>query len=124
MASRPPIPGNPIPPAPAPMPGLASPGAAGPTAGGAPSEPGDLTDAHLRLDEHERRLGELERNVHPDHVGSVVHGAVAGLHASIQSELAKVLKAQLKDIETDAAVVAAIKELVAAIHALIATHKV
>jgi hypothetical protein len=77
-------------------------------------------EAHFRLDEHERQLHEIGKNLTPEAVAGVVHGAVAALHVTMQAETEKLLKAVREDVETDKSVVAAIGELCTDLKALVA----
>lgn len=77
----------------------------------APKGPAD-PDAHFRLDEHERLLSELGKNLSPEVVAGVVHGAVSALHVTMQADTEKLLKAVREDMQTDRDVVAAVRELI------------
>lgn len=83
----------------------------------APKDPAE--EAHFRLDEHERKLGELGKTLTPEVIAGVVHGAVAALHVTMQAETEKLLKAVREDVETDKSVVAAIGQLCTQIAALV-----
>jgi hypothetical protein len=74
--------------------------------------PGSAEDAHFRIDEHERRLAQLEQGQNPAHVAGVLQGAMHGINASVQAQLDKVLANQVKDSDSDRAVVDAIHELI------------
>jgi hypothetical protein len=62
-----------------------------------------VEQAHFRIDEHERKLREVEK------IGAgipdMVNGGVAALHAGMKAEVAQILANQAKDIQTDTAVV-------------------
>ena len=72
-----------------------------------------LEDAQFRMDDHERKLGEIERALSPEVIAALVHGAVAACSAQSEQQLAKILSNQAKDIDTDERVVAKLEELIA-----------
>jgi|SRR5271170_1314640 len=77
-------------------------------------KPDPLEEAHFRIDEHERRLADLDkaREEMPAHV----QGGIAALHAAFKAEIGQLVIEQRKDVESDHAVVAKLDELIATLN--------
>ena len=72
-------------------------------------------DAHFRLDEHHRRLDDLEKGTSEE----TVNGIVLALRATLKSDTEEMLQAIREDVKVDRDVVKAIGELVDVIKQLI-----
>ena len=89
-----------------------------------------IDDAHFRIDEHQRKLDAIEKNIAPEVMGAHVQGAATMILAQVRAEHdkrdAEAAKSQAEDAEADKEVAQTNREVVArldmlieAIHALV-----
>jgi hypothetical protein len=76
-----------------------------------------VEEAHWRIDDHERRIGEHAKLLAPENVVAVVNGAMAALSVELDRRMQQhdeeLLKLVRQDIETDRAVAQGLKDLIA-----------
>lgn len=78
-------------------------------------------EAHFRIDEHDRKLGAIEKSLSPEAIANLVKGAAAVMYGEMQTQTDRLVKSLREDLEADKAVVRKVSDLVGELRELVKT---